>query len=155
MKKVRIDDVDSYMGPATVKRPVGKALGTTDLACNYYELEPGDSFAFGYHKHDDQEEVFYVQEGRVTFETEGDPVAVRAGELVRFAPGEFQRGVNDGDERVVALALGAPRDSDQLEMRRRCPDCGERTENTIEMTDDRDALVTLCVECGAETGRFT
>lgn len=154
MKKVRIDDVDSYMGPASIKRPVGKELGTTDFACNYYELEPGDSFAFGYHKHDDQEEVFYVQEGCVTFETEGECVDVQAGELVRFAPGEFQQGVNEGTERVVALALGAPRDSDQLVMRRECPDCGERTANTIEMTDDRDALVTLCIDCGAQTGRF-
>lgn len=154
MKKVRIDDVDSYMGPAAIKRPVGNELGTTDVACNYYELEPGDSFAFGYHKHDDQEEVFYIQEGCATFETEGDSVDVKAGELIRFGPGEFQRGVNEGDERVVALALGAPRESGQLEMRRSCPDCGERTENTIEMADDRDALVTLCIECGAETGRF-
>ena len=25
----------------------------------------------------------------------------------------------------------------------------------VEMTDDRDALVTRCTDCGAETGRFT
>jgi uncharacterized cupin superfamily protein len=155
MEKVRIDDVDSYMGPADVKRPLTKALGAADVALNYYELAPGDSFAFGYHAHEDQEEVFYVQSGTVTFETADDPVAVGPGEAVRFAPGEFQRGVNEGDRRVVALAIGAPRDAGETEVRRHCEDCGERTPNDIEMTDDREALVTRCVECGAVTGRFT
>ena len=154
MKKVTIEDLDTYMGPATVKRPLGKALGTTDLAVNYYELESGDSFAFGYHSHADQEEVFYVQSGTVTFETADGPVEVGAGEAIRFAPGEFQRGVNGGSDRVVALALGAPRESGELELLRECPDCGERTGNTIEMADDRDALVTLCEDCGTVTGRF-
>jgi uncharacterized cupin superfamily protein len=154
MKKVTIKDVDTYLGPAAEKRPLGKALGTTDLAVNYYELEPGDSFAFGYHSHGNQEEVFYVQSGVVTFETEEGAVDVSAGEAIRFAPGEFQRGVNESDDDVVALALGAPRESGELEMLRECPDCGEMTENTIEMADDREALVTLCEDCGAVTGRF-
>lgn len=154
MEKVRIDDIETYMGPASEKRPLGKALGTTDVALNYYELEPGDSFAFGYHRHGDQEEVFYIQKGTVTFETEEGPIEVGAGEAIRFAPGEFQRGINEADERVVALALGAPRESSDLEMLRECPDCGEMTENTIEMAEDREALVTLCADCGTITGRF-
>lgn len=159
MEHVAIDDLDSYMGPADVKRPLTDALGASDLAINYYELAPGDSFAFGRHRHADQEEVFYVQQGTVVFETgppEDDPerVTVDAGEVVRFGPGEWQRGVNEGDERVVALALGAPQETGETTVTRECPDCGERTEATIEMTDDRDALVTRCVDCGAETGRF-
>jgi uncharacterized cupin superfamily protein len=159
MEHVSIDDVDSYMGPADIKRPLTDALGASDLAINYYELDSGESFAFGRHCHTEQEEVFYVQQGTVTFET-GDPdddpetVAVAAGEAVRFAPGEFQRGVNEGEERVVALALGAPQETGETTITRVCPDCGERTEATIEMTDDRDALVTRCVECGTVTGRF-
>ncbi|WP_132059310.1 cupin domain-containing protein [Halorussus amylolyticus] len=154
MKKIRIEDVESWMGPADVKRPLTKQLGTTDVAVNYYELAPGDSFGFGYHAHSDQEEVFYVESGTVTFETEGGPVEVSSGEVVRFGPGEFQRGVNRGDERVVSLALGAPKDGGELEMRRDCPECDDRTENAIERAPDADALVTICVECGAETGRF-
>lgn len=160
MERVSIDDVDSYMGPADVKRPLTDALGATDIAVNYYELDPGDSFAFGRHRHEAQEEVFYVQQGTVTFRTgapEDEPskTAVEAGEAVRFAPGEWQRGVNEGEERVVALALGAPQETGETTITRECPDCEERTEATVEMTDDRDALVTVCVECGAETGRFT
>ena len=154
MERVSLDDVDDFLGPAAVKRSLSRALGTTDVALNYYELAPGDAFAFGYHRHDDQEEVFVVQDGTVTFETEAGPVEVAAGEAVRFAPGEYQRGVNRGDERVRALALGAPKDAEATEILRDCPACGERTPQAIEMTDDRDALVTRCAACGGLTGRF-
>jgi len=155
MEHVDIDDLDSRMGPATVKRPLADALGTEAVSVNYYELDPGETFGFGYHRHADQEEVFYVQSGTATFETEDGDVTVAAGEAIRFRPGEWQLGRNDGDERVVALAIGAPQAMGETEMLRACPDCGGRTENRVEMTDDRDALVTLCTECGAETGRVT
>jgi len=155
MERLRIDDVDSRVGPAAVKRLLGPALGTTDLAINYYELEAGDSFGFGYHRHEAQEEVFYVQQGTVTFETEDGDVPVDAGEVIRFGPGEWQRGTNAHDERVVALALGAPKDGGETEMVRDCPDCGERTHQRVDRADDGEALVTLCGDCGAETGRFT
>jgi len=154
VEKIRIDDVRNRSGPAGVKRSLTAPLGATDVSLNYYELAPGDSFAFGYHAHAEQEEVFDVQSGTATFETESGDVEVEAGEVARFGPGEFQRGVNRGDERVVALALGAPREAGGLELRRDCPDCGERTRNGIERADDADALVTRCEDCGAETGRF-
>jgi len=108
MKRQSLDEMESRMGPADVVRPLTDALGAADMALNYYELAPGDSFAYGYHAHDAQEEVFYVQEGAVTFTTAEGDVEVGAGELVRFGPGEYQRGVNRGDERVVALAPGVP-----------------------------------------------
>lgn len=155
MKRTGIDDVDSRMGPAAVRRVLGPALETTDVAVNYYELEPDDSFGFGYHRHSDQEEVFYVMTGTVTFETEDGDVRVGPDEAVRFEPGEWQLGTNEGDERVVALAVGAPKDSGETEMVRACPDCETRTEQTIDWADDGEALVTLCVDCGAETGRFS
>ena len=154
MERVRIDDVDRRIDTATVSRPLTSALGAENVALNYYELAPGDSFAYGYHKHEAQEEVFVIQAGEVTFETEDGDVAVGAGELIRFAPGEFQRGINTGDERVVARALGAPRESGESEIRRHCEDCGERTETTIERATDGDAKLTRCLECGAVTGRF-
>ena len=155
MERVSIDDPDRRMGPAADKRALSEALGTTDLALNYYELAPGDTFGFGYHRHPGQEEVLYVIEGVATFETEDDDVDVAAGEAVRFGPGEWQLGHNRGDERVVALAMGAPRDAAETEMLRECPNCGGRTENDVEMTDDRDALRTRCTDCGTVTGRFT
>ncbi|WP_436925881.1 cupin domain-containing protein [Halosimplex amylolyticum] len=155
MKRVSREDCERRMGPAADKRALSAALDAEELALNYYELEPGDSFGFGYHRHPEQEEVFYVVEGTATFETEDGDVEVSAGEAVRFAPGEWQLGRNAGDERCVALAMGAPLDARRTEMLRECPDCGGRTENTVEMADDREGLVTRCSDCGTETGRFT
>jgi mannose-6-phosphate isomerase-like protein (cupin superfamily) len=154
MEHTNVDDLDDRMGPADVKRPVSDALDATDVALNYYELAPGESLGFGYHRHHGQEEVFYVAQGTVTFETEDGEVAVTEDEFVRFEPGEWQLGTNEGDERVVAIAMGAPAEMGETEMLRECPDCGGRTENELELTDDRDAILTLCTECGAETGRF-
>jgi len=123
MEKVRIDDVDNSVQPAAVMRPLTEALDATDIAINYYELEPGDSFAFAYHNHELQEELFCIQSGTATFETESGPVTVAAGEIIRFDPGEFQRGWNRGDERVRALALGAPLEYGEQRTLRHCPDC--------------------------------
>jgi mannose-6-phosphate isomerase-like protein (cupin superfamily) len=165
MRKTRIEEVDSWMGPASVKRSLTGALGTEDVAINYYELEPDESFAFGYHRHEDQEEVFYVLAGEVTFET-GEPlsgsgspseeeVTVSAGEAIRFGPGEWQQGWNRGESRVKALALGAPKEGGETTILRECSGCGERTGQEVRRAEDAEALVTVCVECGAETDRFT
>lgn len=155
MEKATIDELDNWMGPASVKRPLGKAIGTEHMGMRFYELEPGESTAFGYHAHENQEEVFYVVEGELTFETEDGEVSVGEGEAIRFGPGEFQRSRNDTDGRVRTLGIGAPADPGELTLLRECPECGERTDQEIDSTDDGSALVTLCVECGAKTGRFS
>jgi uncharacterized cupin superfamily protein len=155
MERVSLDEVRDLMGPADVKRKLGDALGAEHAAVNYYELAPGDSFGFGYHSHEDQEEVFHVLEGTVTFETATGDVEVGPDETVRFGPGESQLGTNRGDERVVAIAVGAPKDPGELHLLRECAECGGRTPNTVELTDDRVAIVTVCLECGFETGRWT
>lgn len=155
MQKVKIDEIKGWMGPAEEKKSLTKALGLEDVALNYYVLEPGDSFAFGYHRHTDQEEVFVVLEGTASFETEEGEVVVEEGEAVRFAPGEYQMGVNQGEVRVMALAVGAPQDMGDTEILRECEDCGDRTPQSVERSEDGDALVTVCEDCGGVTGRFT
>jgi uncharacterized cupin superfamily protein len=154
MEHVRIEDVDSWMSPASAKRPLSNALGAEGVTINHYELAPGESFAFGYHQHEGQEEIFYVLDGTATFETEDGEVRVAQGEAVRFAPGEWQRGTNETDERVLALAIGAPAEMGETTILRECEDCGQRTEQAVQPTEDKDALVTVCEDCGAETGRF-
>lgn len=155
MKRVSLADQDSRMGPAAVSHPLTDRLALSDVAINYYELGPGDSFAYGYHTHEDQEEVFYIQEGTVTFRTADGDVSVGAGELIRFGPGEYQRGVNRSDERVVALALGAPQDAGATEILRECEQCESETPQELELTDEKDAVLARCEECGTVTGRFT
>ncbi|NEU58625.1 cupin domain-containing protein [Halorussus sp. MSC15.2] len=160
MEKVRIEDVENAVQPAAVMRHLTEPLGATDFAMNYYELEPGDSFAFAYHRHEVQEEVFYVQSGTATFETEDGDVEVDSGEIVRFPPGEFQRGWNRGDERVIAFAFGAPLEYGEQVKLRDCPDCGEATDQELERRSDDDAssgdiVVAVCKECGTETGEWS
>ena len=155
MERVSLEEIDRWMSPARSKRSLSSALGAEHLAVNHYILDPGESFGFGYHRHADQEELFYVLEGTATFETEDGDVTVGAEEAIRFAPGEWQLGRNETDERVVALALGAPADASETDVRRTCPDCDERRSVRIEPTADRDALRAVCEECGAETVRHS
>jgi uncharacterized cupin superfamily protein len=124
------------------------------MAMNYYELEPGDSFAYAYHNHEIQEEVFYVIEGTATFETESGDVAVGPNEAIRFDREEFQRGWNRGDERVVAIALGAPLSYGESVTLRDCPECEAKTDNDLGRADGEDAIVAHCTQCETETGRW-
>ena len=153
MEKTAIDEAaQSEMGDAD-RRSLSEPLNTADLAMNHYALEPGEAFSGGLHAHLDQEEVFYIQEGTATFETKSEAtvdselVEVAAGETIRFAPGEFQQGRNESDERVVALALGAPKESTEGRVPQPCPECGESDVLAITMTDDGMGLE--CPECGA------
>lgn len=156
MKTVTIEDIDvpASNSPADVVRPLSAALDTTGLAINYFELAPGESFGYDYHRHHDQEEVFYIQTGTATFETESGAVAVDAGEVIRFESGEFQLGTNRGDERVTALALGAPRDSEEIEYLRDCSQCSDRTVQPLEISRDNEIIV-RCSDCGTETDRIS
>ncbi|SEQ04794.1 cupin domain-containing protein [Natrinema salaciae] len=152
MEKVAIDDVDIEVNPMdvhSVRRPISDALGFSDFAMNYFELEPEESFSGGMHTHYDQEEVFYVQEGTATFDTEEGEVVVDEGEVIRFEPGDFQTGYNDTDERVVGFAFGAPKskhDWDQIESMVYCQECDEELGHGLELTDE-GAFRLTCTEC--------
>ena len=164
MQKVSID-IDSDTG----FQALSDALGTDGIAINFFERAPGERVGHCYHRHHEQEEVFYVISGTATFETEDGDVRVEAGELVRFAPGEWQQGRNavveqssaanqnsmssgDCDDLLRVLALGAPREQGPTDLRRNCPECGERTPAEVESADG--VVVFTCADCGAETGRY-
>lgn len=151
MEHVTVDDVDTQ-GELN-RRGLSEPLGTSDFAINHYHLEPGEGFSGGRHTHLDQEEAFYVISGTATFEVTQEPtgepetVEVGAGEAVRFAPGEYQTGSNEGDEDVEALALGAPADSTDLRVPGPCPECGHES---LALTFAGGEMGTECPECGTE-----
>ena len=141
MEKVAINNTEAHaVGEDSARRGLSESLETTDIALNHYRIAPGEGLPGGLHAHMDQEEVFYVMEGVATFETEASPVEVTAGELLRFGPGELQRGWNSGDATVRALALGAPLEYGTAPKLRDCPACGERTENELERATDEEAV---------------
>lgn len=164
MERVSLDDVDPTPTDPDLdcdRRSLTEPLGTTDVAITHYVLAPGERFSGSVHAHVDQEEVFVVLRGEATFETRRPDeettreVTVGPGEAVRFEPGEFQTGWNAGTEPVVALALGAPRDSEDVRLDRivvrgdddgdlGCPDCGHD-----HLRIARDATGELvCPACG-------
>lgn len=148
MEHVSIDEVEpNAFGNDVDRRGLSDPLGTTDFAINRYRLDPGERFSGDLHTHMDQEEVFAVIEGEATFETPDDEITVSAGEAIRFGPGEYQSGKNDGEETVVAFAMGAPRGSEDVRVPRKCPECEH--ENMRAIPGD-DGFNLVCPECSAE-----
>lgn len=142
------------MGVNSARRPVSDVLGTEGVAVVHYELDPGESFSGGLHTHHDQEEIFVILEGEATFTVglDRDELTVEAGEAVRFAPGEFQFGRNQSDDRVVGIIIAAPGDRhnwEDIEAIAPCPTCGEETSHGVDLVDSRE-LVSFCMECGHE-----
>jgi uncharacterized cupin superfamily protein len=152
VQRVSIDDPEERASGVD-RHGLSDPLGTTDVAVNRYRLAP--EFPGGLHAHANQEEVFYVVEGEATFETlarsdadrSSGEVTVGRGEAIRFAPGEFQSGRNDSDGDLVALAIGAPRDGDDVRLPLACPECG-REDVRLETGGDEPRLV--CPDCGDE-----
>jgi len=154
MERVAVEDIEPQaMGSDVDRRGLAGPLGATDVAINRYVLEPGEAFSPGLHAHLDQEELFYVVAGTATFEYRSDPggesetVQVGPHEAVRFAPGDFQQGRNESDEQVVALALGAPKESAEGRVAQPCPECDS---DALALAQGESGLVVRCPDCGAE-----
>jgi uncharacterized cupin superfamily protein len=146
MEKVSVDDLENEPRVADVQKHLTEPLGLSDMAMNYYELEPGESFSGGMHTHMGQEEIFFVIEGEATFQTPDGEHAVGAGEAVRAAPGEYQEGTNESDERVRALALGAPQEMGETRALFPCQECGDSDYHVSDVGEDGVTLT--CPECG-------
>lgn len=154
MERVDVDEIESGDMGDNVRKGLADPLGLEEFAMNYYELDPGDAFSGGLHTHEDQAEAFYVLEGTATFETmpgpnaESEQITVGAGQAVRFDPGEYQQGRNDGDEPVRALAFGEPRESEDVRVPMACRECGEA--DALRFVMGEDGAVLRCPACGNE-----
>jgi len=107
---VDVDALDPAPDRPSVQRSVSDAAGLDRLGLHRYEAEPGEAIPLAYHYHDEQEEVFYVLAGTLAVETPDRTYEVGADEAFVVEPGSPQRAYNPetADERVVALAVGAP-----------------------------------------------
>jgi len=83
-------------------------LDTAELGFTVLDLEPGASGKE--HSHEGQEEVYYVVEGGVTVEVEGESVPLDEEEALRIDP-EDTRTIVNGDDRSRLVLVGAPRDA--------------------------------------------
>src|SRR5246127_1662381 len=64
--------------------PLRRQLGVTSFGMNQIVLEPGQRGRI--HRHERQEEVYLVFEGRLTMMIESEPIELGQGELIRVAP---------------------------------------------------------------------
>lgn len=148
MKKAAIDDVEpDNVGANSSRRRLSETVGTSDLTLNHYRLAPGEGFPGGLHTHMDQEEVFVILEGKATFETMDGEITVGEGEVIRFPPGEFQSGKNESDQEVVALALGAPRETADIRIPANCPECDH---DNLRLNTGEAGIFFVCPSCGSK-----
>lgn len=84
--------------------PLRRQLGVTSFGMNQLVLQPGERGRI--HRHERQEEVYLVLEGRLTLLVEGEPSELVQGDLIRVAPNLRRQLVNRGPDRLVLLALG-------------------------------------------------
>ena len=148
MEKVSVGDAEpNAFGSDIDRRGLSAPLGTTDLALNRSRLDPGERFSGEMHAHVDREEVFGLVEGEATFETVDGEVTVGEAEVIRFAPEGFQSGKNGGDGEVVAFAMGAPRDSEDVRIPQNCPECDH---DDVRATPGADGFDLECPDCGVE-----
>lgn len=148
MKKVVLNDVEpSIFNEGSSRRGLSDPLGTTNIAINYYRLAPGEGFPGGLHTHMGQEEVFVILEGEATFETMDGEVTVDEREAIRFAPGDFQSGKNDSEAELVVLAMGTPRDTEDVRVPIDCPECNQ---NNMRLDIRGNDVKFVCPDCDTE-----
>ncbi|UTF54300.1 cupin domain-containing protein [Natronosalvus rutilus] len=147
MQPVELDALDPVeFADGGRRRELSSVLGTTDLAINEYRIPPDGEFPGDLHAHLDQEEVFVVLSGVATFETLSGTVTVAEHEAMRFGRGTFQSGKNGGDAELVVLALGAPRETEDVRVPASCPDCGDEP---LRLRTDGKEVAFECPNCGS------
>ncbi|WP_255152076.1 cupin domain-containing protein [Halorarius halobius] len=150
---LEVSSLPDAPSPTDGKKEIDEAVGATAFGLNLYTAAPGQQASMGYHHHPDHEELFYVLDGELTFETPDGEFAVGAGEVFFVPPGAPQKGRATSDTPARFLAVGAPKAEDHATIVEHCPDCGTETERDLAMEDG--VAVVSCADCGTVTDRFT
>jgi mannose-6-phosphate isomerase-like protein (cupin superfamily) len=107
---MQVGTTRTRLDPASTERflTLRRQLGVSSFGINQIVLQPGQRGRI--HRHQRQEEVYLVLEGKLTLVVEGQETELSDGELIRVAPGVRRQLVNRGPERLVLLALGGEGD---------------------------------------------
>jgi len=154
--KLEVDSLSDAPSPTSGKKEIDEAVGAEAFGLNHYLARPGEQVSMGYHRHPAHEELFYVLEGELTFETPDGEFVVGAGEVFFVPPDAPQKGHASGEEPARFLAIGAPKAEDHATIVEPCPDCGTDTERDLSMeeTEEGQVVVVACSDCGTVTDRF-
>ncbi len=86
-------------------RKVRRELGVTAFGVNAIVMPPG--YETGRHFHDEQEELYFVHEGRIEFELgEGERHEIGAGGFILVDPPTVRKVRNVGDGDAVYIVIG-------------------------------------------------
>lgn len=81
-----------------------RELGVSAFGINLLRFRPGQRGRI--HRHERQEEVYFVLEGTLSLGVEGEERELPRGSLARVAPALRRQLTNRGSEPLVVLALG-------------------------------------------------
>jgi mannose-6-phosphate isomerase-like protein (cupin superfamily) len=106
---IRADEIeDSYAGSAVPGefRSLKEALGAEQVAVTLIRVPPHSDFEQGTgHFHEKLEEIYILTRGTLTMRFEDKVEEVRAGSVVRVAPGTTRSHRNEGEEPVEMWAV--------------------------------------------------
>jgi quercetin dioxygenase-like cupin family protein len=152
-EKVAVEALPDAPNPTRHKKEVDEAVGATEFGFNVYEAAPGERVPWGYHRHPNHEELFYVLSGALAVEVADETVRVEAGEVLFLPPDTLNLARAVGEEPARFVAVGAPKDGDEAIIEQECPSCGEVAD--VESEDVGDEYVLTCAACGTELDRLT
>lgn len=156
-RHVAVDDLPDAPNPTRHKKEVDEAVEASEFGFNVIVADPGERLPWGYHRHPDHEELFYVVSGTVAFETPEGTFEVGPDEAF-FVPRDApNRGVAVGDGRATVVAVGAPKAADAAVIEEECAECGEATDREYEVVERNGerAYQLSCAGCGADLDLLT
>jgi quercetin dioxygenase-like cupin family protein len=83
-------------------------LDTDHIGFTVLELDANENAPE--HSHEEQEEIYYVVDGAVDVDVDGDSVSLTEGEVIKLDP-EDTRQVRNRDRASRLVLVGAPRDA--------------------------------------------
>ncbi|MFB6080803.1 MAG: cupin domain-containing protein [Haloferacaceae archaeon] len=163
-RRVALSDLPDGLSPARSKKELDEAVGARAFGCNVYGADAGEQLPWGYHRHPDHEELFYVIEGELAVDTPEGTYRVGADEAF-FVPPDRRNRARAAADGTRVVAVGAPKADDGAIIEEECPACGERTrldpvcvdgadETGDDVPEGSPAYALRCADCGTEVRRI-
>jgi mannose-6-phosphate isomerase-like protein (cupin superfamily) len=110
-KKANSDEIDPREPESFGGRTwfLKDALDTDHIGFTILELDPNENAPE--HSHDEQEEIYYVEDGAVDVVVNGESVSLSEGEVIKL-DAEDTRQVRNRDRASRLVLVGAPRDAE-------------------------------------------
>lgn len=94
--------VQSNGGNSFSVKPIITPEMADKCSANFVEVEPGN-FAYGYHYHEENEEIFYIISGEASVKTEKGEVLLKAGDAICFPANECGSHVISNPSKIEKL----------------------------------------------------